>query len=194
MILAAGASSRMHREKMLIPVGGKSLLQWIVDAAILSNLTEIVVVIKPSLCHLPNLCSIQKPRLKWVVNEAPELGMSSSIRLGIEKVSADSAGALVILGDQPLLNPGTINKLISVFAENTQQIVAPLVNRFRTTPVLFPRFLFDELRSIKGDQGGRSLIEKHRNAMTLVDCSADYNDLDLDSPTDLQEFYKLVTP
>lgn len=125
-------------------------------------------------------------------NTAYAEGMSTSLHKGIqtlmnqdnhpgqETVETDLApstsfptiqcgGALVLLGDQPLITPTLLNQLIEAKYTTGQRIIAPFYNGKRRNPVLFDADLFPELLTTTGDEGGRSIIEKHRAEMGILD-------------------------
>lgn len=124
-------------------------------------------------------------------NTAYAQGMSTSLHKGIrilmnqgnhpgqETIETDLApivspptiqcdGALVLLGDQPLVTPALLNQLIEAKYTTGQRIIAPFYNGKRRNPVLFDADLFPELLTTTGDEGGRSIIEKHRAEMGIL--------------------------
>jgi molybdenum cofactor cytidylyltransferase len=78
-------------------------------------------------------------------------------------------GTLVLLGDQPLITPVLLNQLIEMKYTTGKRIIAPFYNGKRGHPVLFDAGLFPELLTITGDEGGRSVIEKHRTEVGILD-------------------------
>jgi molybdenum cofactor cytidylyltransferase len=78
------------------------------------------------------------------------------------------AGALVLLGDQPLITPALLNELIEMKYATGKRIIAPFYNGKRGNPVLFDADLFPELLTITGDEGARSIIEKYRTEMAIL--------------------------
>ena len=56
----------------------------------------------------------------------------------------------------------------------------------RGNPCIFPKAYFDELCSLSGDKGGRSVIERHEDALVLFEVDA--SELrDVDTPKDISE-------
>jgi molybdenum cofactor cytidylyltransferase len=89
--------------------------------------------------------------------------------LTISFPATQCAGALVLLGDQPLITPALLNKLIEMKYTTGKRIIAPFYNGKRGNPVLFDADLFPELLTITGDEGARSIIEKYRTEMGMLD-------------------------
>src|SRR5205085_8061892 len=97
-------------------------------------------------------------------------GMSTSMRLGLEFLisidippgSPSPDSALIMLGDQPLIPSQVIDMLIQARHTTGKRIIAPLYDGKRGSPVLFEASLFPELLAVIGDEGGRSILERHR--------------------------------
>jgi molybdenum cofactor cytidylyltransferase len=117
--------------------------------------------------------------------------MSSSLRIGIQTLltndykkeympyKADSA--LIVLGDQPLITPQVIDTLISVYRTTGMPIVAPLYKGKRGSPVLFDKSLFSELTEVTGDEGGRTVLERHSHEVELIEMGDAWANYDVDT-------------
>ena len=93
-----------------------------------------------------------------------------------DQFEADSA--LIMLGDQPLITARVIDTLIDTWRTKRKRIVAPLYGGKRGGPTLFAASLFGELMEVSGDEGGRSVLEKHREEVETVevgDVAASYD-------------------
>jgi molybdenum cofactor cytidylyltransferase len=95
-----------------------------------------------------------------VLNPRYAEGQSTSLRAGIDALSADAEAVVVALGDQPLPDPIVVGLLVEAFRRTGQPVVVTRYRPERGHPVLFARSVFDELRAITGDQGGRSVIAR----------------------------------
>jgi molybdenum cofactor cytidylyltransferase len=170
VVLAAGTSSRMGRQKLLLPVGeGRPLIRLSVERVVAAGLDEVVVVlgrdadeVAAALAGLP---------IRTVLNSRYAEGQSTSLRAGLEALRPGTEATVVALGDQPLPDPGLIGRLVAAFRETGQPVVVPRYRDGRGNPVLFAAALFDELRAVTGDQGGRGVIaaEPGRVAEVAVD-------------------------
>jgi molybdenum cofactor cytidylyltransferase len=77
-------------------------------------------------------------------------------------------GALVLLGDQPLITSALLDQLIEMKYATGKRIVAPFYEGQRRNPVLFDADLFPELLTTTGDEGGRSVIAKYHTEVGML--------------------------
>lgn len=125
-------------------------------------------------------------KLYTVINPNPERGMASSLRVGLSAVRAGTAGAMVILGDQPWLQVHVIDGLMQTFLDSASRIAVPTVRGRRTTPVIFPSVLFPELMNETGDVGGRNVLNRHCDKIVYSELGSGYDDSDFDTPEDVK--------
>jgi molybdenum cofactor cytidylyltransferase len=67
---------------------------------------------------------------------------------------------VVALGDQPAVSPGVVDRVIDAWRTTGKSMVVPVYAGVRGHPVLFAREVFEELRAVRGDQGGREVIAR----------------------------------
>jgi molybdenum cofactor cytidylyltransferase len=165
ILLAAGESKRMGRNKLLLAWGKGTLFDRCLHVLLRSDLDEVVAVLNPESLDLRNrierLPRVSKRKVRIILNPCFQQGMSSSIRVGIRHIHPESDGALFALGDQPLLRAGTINALIRAFDGGRNKIAVPFYKGRRGNPVLIGRTYFKELMQTRGDSGGRLILEHH---------------------------------
>ena len=127
--------------------------------------------------------------VRFVENLEPEAGQGSSIVCGVSALAPGVRAALIALGDQPALPPEVIPRLLETFTQTGKAIVAPLYRGVQGNPVLFAASVFPELRSLTGDRGARSVVEKDPSRVALVP-------FDLPMPADLDtlEDYERLRP
>jgi molybdenum cofactor cytidylyltransferase len=179
VVLAVGRAKSLGQEKLLLPLRGKPVLQWVLESALASDLDEIVCVTR-ELASARNQLNLSDERLFWLTNYAADRGQSTSVISGLWATNPKSEGVMFLVGDQPLIRKKLINSLIEKFRTGSAWIVAPSFNREPRNPVLFRRNLFPELLQLSGDRGGRVLIEKHRNNTALVEWKDETPFLDID--------------
>jgi CTP:molybdopterin cytidylyltransferase MocA len=189
VVLAAGASKRMGSAKQLLDVGGKSLLQIVVDNLWQSQVSEIIVVLGSSADEIRS--QLQLDNVRVVVNEAHEQGMGTSVSAGIAAVNSLSAAALVILADQPFVRAPTFDLLIGHYRESKARIVLPMFQGFRGNPVLIDRALFPELLKLTGDVGCRAIFGSHTGDILKVPVDDVGVLLDVDTKADLERFRQI---
>jgi len=184
VVLAAGGARRLGRLKQLLPWGGRTMIEHVVDTVLASTVDEVVVVlgcqaaaVQPALANRP---------VRSVVNAAWEEGLATSLRAGLAAVSPQAEAALFVLGDQPRLTAQTIDRLLAHYRATRCPIVVPVYRGRRGNPVLFARSLFPELLTLQGDVGGRVLLEKQRADIAEVDVGSDEILLDVDTLEDYE--------
>ena len=186
IILAAGSSSRMGdgRHKLLLPLGSRAVLTHVVSAALASQAQPIIVVLGHQAEQVRASISeyTLHPALTLIENPDYLQGMSSSLHAGIRALMTDHIdGAIILLGDQPLMTPQIIDRLIETKRTTGQPIIAPLYSGKRGNPVLFDAILFPELLGVTGDEGGRRVIERHRQEIATVEVTDAMASYDVDT-------------
>ena len=186
IILAAGSSTRMGGpNKLLAELAGKKLVRIAVEQALASKATEVVVVTG----HQADLVAqaLSGLNVKLVFNPDFAGGLASSVKAGVAAVPETADGALICLGDMPLIDAGLIDRLIDAFApDRGNLIVLPVAEGRRGNPVLWSRRFFGELMTLEGDVGARHLIAKHGEAVAEVPVEGDSAFLDIDTPQALE--------
>jgi molybdenum cofactor cytidylyltransferase len=165
------------RNKLLQEVDGQPLLLHAVDAAEGSRARPVVVVTGHDHANVAAL--LRSRRLRTVHNPAHETGMASSLRTGLSALPGDVDGVVVLLGDMPGIQAGTVDRLIAAFdPDGGAAIVAASVHGRRGNPVLLARRFFPEIREIEGDQGAKPILQAYPDQVRLVECDDAFTDLD----------------
>ncbi|WP_150523725.1 NTP transferase domain-containing protein [Roseibium sediminis] len=180
VVLAAGKSSRMGGpNKLLAHLDGKPVLRHVVEAAIGADLAEIAVVyghmhdrVQGALADLPVIAAY---------NPDYADGMASSIRTGMNALSPELDGVLILLGDMPRITTGDMKALTNAMTETGKGIVMATADGKRGNPVLWDRRFFADLRALEGDIGGRNLVSDHPEQVAEVEIGGAAR-LDLDTP------------
>lgn len=167
VILAAGASSRLGRPKQMLELGGAPMLRHTVRHALESAAAEVVVVLGNQADAVR--AAVGEMGQRTVVNPDFAAGQSTSLVAGIRAVDTGSAAAIIMLGDQPTVEPALLNRLIERFGEAGPAIVQPVYEGVPGNPVLFRRNLFPELLAVTGDQGAREIIRSRRHPVDRID-------------------------
>ncbi len=95
--------------------------------------------------------------------------------------TSQTDSALIILGDQPMITSRVIDTLIIAYRAKGKRLVAPLYDGKRGSPVLFDMSLFPELLQVTGDEGGRTVLESHREELELVEMGDTVANYDVDT-------------
>jgi molybdenum cofactor cytidylyltransferase len=186
IVLAAGRSTRMGGpNKLLAEIDGKKLVRIVAEQALASKASEVIVVTG----HQADLIEQALKGLKVKFARNPDFagGLASSVKAGISAVPANADGALVCLGDMPLISARLIDQLIETFAPDRGHLIAlPVSDGRRGNPVLWSRRFFRELMTLDGDIGARHLIAKHAEAVAEVPVEGNSAFLDIDTPQALE--------
>jgi len=187
IVLAAGNSSRMGRNKLVEIVRGKPLIRQAVDAAIASRLDHVLVVTG----HEPD--AIRKALTGTSVtithNEKFQEGLSASLRAGIAAVPEECDGAMILLGDMPDISPALIDRLMAAFdPAHGRAICVATARDGRGHPVLWDRSFFPELIAVTGDKGARELLGTHAGQVVEIHSGDDAPLTDIDTPDALAAY------
>jgi molybdenum cofactor cytidylyltransferase len=187
IILAAGRSTRMGGpNKLLAELNGKTLVRIVAEQAVASKATSVTVVTGHQAAEVEK--ALAGLKVKFVHNPDFAEGLAGSVKSGIAAVPSDADGAVVCLGDMPLIDTRLIDRLIESFApDRGSLIVVPVSDGRRGNPVLWSRRFFGELMTLDGDIGARHLIMKHGEAVAEVPVEGHGAFLDIDTPQALAE-------
>jgi len=166
ILLGAGESRRMGFDKLSLPWGKETVFERCLETLLRSRVQEVVIVRGPRNSAMRN--RFHGKTIKMVTNPHPRAGMSCSIRTGLRAIRLGSDGILIALGDQPFLKARTINALIRAFDREKERIIIPAFQGKTGHPVIFHKAYKKELMNLKGDVGGRSIIERHRENVRVV--------------------------
>ena len=184
LVLAAGRSSRMRRNKLLLPVDGTPMVARTVDALHASAATDIVVVTGHQADAVRQVLADRA--VAFVHNPDYAGGLSTSLKAGLAALPEDADGVLVCLGDMPLVGPAHLDKLIAAFNPVEGRLICvPTHDGKRGNPVLWARRFFAEMAGLSGDVGARGLLERHADAICEVAMSDAGVLLDVDTPAAL---------
>jgi CTP:molybdopterin cytidylyltransferase MocA len=188
VVLAAGASSRMGgSDKLLLEFDGRPMVRHAIEAASEGGCHQVVVV-------------YASEQVKRAVDGAAELvhnpragtGMSSSLKVGLAALRLDMEGALILLGDQPLVGSRAVIALLRSWRrEGSRPAVAMSGEGSRkwTPPVVIARDLWSEVNALEGDVGARQLFDAHPELLDLVPAAGRPDDID--TPDDYAKIVRL---
>ena len=186
IILAAGRSTRMGGpNKLLAELGGKPLVRIVTEQALASKARGVIVVTG----HQAELVekALTGLDVKFVRNPDFAQGLASSVKAGVTAVAGDADGAVICLGDMPMISAQLIDHLIDAFAPDRGNLITvPVSDNRRGNPVLWSRRFFSELMTLDGDIGARHLIAKHNEAVAEVPVEGFGAFLDIDTPQALE--------
>jgi molybdenum cofactor cytidylyltransferase len=183
VVLAAGTSSRMGRNKLFLPLGGTSVLRRAVASAREAGLDPVLVVLGHESGRA--LAELEGLPCTPVLNAEYAKGMNTSVRAGISAVPAGATGAVVMLADMPFVTAGMVRSLVDRFRAGEAPLVVSTYGEVLAPPILYGRALFEELRALGGDGCGKRVVKAHR--AEAVEMAWPPSALaDLDVPEDLE--------
>jgi len=179
VILAAGMSTRLGRPKQLLEIDGKALVAHVTDAALMSALDAVIVVVGHRARAVE--AALGARMVRFCLNARFAEGQSTSLVSALDAVPPETDAVVVLLSDQPTVQPTVIDRLLAKRRETDAVIAMAAYGGTTSHPVLFGRELFGELREIEGDQGARDVIRRHRAEVVSVDGGADAPPPDVDT-------------
>ncbi|MCC7281814.1 MAG: molybdopterin-binding/glycosyltransferase family 2 protein [Acetobacteraceae bacterium] len=186
IVLAAGRSRRMApRNKLLIAgADGRAMIARVVDNVLESRAEPVVVVTGHQAGEVE--AALAGRHVLYAHNPAFADGLSSSLRTGLAALAPDTEGALVVLGDMPLVAGAMLDRLIDAFdPDEDRAIVLPTFNGKQGNPMLWARQFFPAMAALSGDVGARHLAAENAEATFAVEIGDDAVLRDFDTPETL---------
>lgn len=184
VLLAAGASSRMGRQKLLLPLGGETVIRHVAEN-ILQVARPLVVVtgregagISSALCGLSDVIIADNPRWREGMVSSAQTGIGSLLR-----ICPDCPGFFLHHADKPFVLPDVFQALAARASGDARQ-VALIASRHGVAghPVYFPSGYIPALMAIAGGERLKSVIDQLGGIQ--VECGSDAVLEDIDRPDD----------
>jgi molybdenum cofactor cytidylyltransferase len=182
IVLAAGRSRRMGRQKLLLPYGGRTVIGHVVDQVRGGPVDRTLIVAGAD--HDGVAAALAGREVSLVRNPDPEAEMLSSVRCGLRAVPRDCEAVLVALGDQPSLTSELVRVLIEAYRDSRRLIVVPVHGGRRGHPLLFSMRFAQEIQSRYDDVGLRGLLAEHSDDLLEVEAESEAVLMDVDTPED----------
>ncbi len=188
LLLAAGQSRRMGGpNKLLAEIPGSSpgtgvpMVARVAQRLLASRARPIVAVLGNRADEVDT--ALGRLPVERVRNPDFADGLSTSLRRGLAALPDELDGAVVCLGDMPLISGRHLDRLIAAFNPlEGRAIVVPTRHGKRGNPVLWARRFFPEMARISGDVGARHLIGEHAELVAEVEMDDDAILVDIDTP------------
>ena len=190
IILAAGQSKRMkEKNKLLINIDNKKMIESIVNSAIKSNASNNIIVLGHQNKKIEKYISKD---ITIIINEEYKKGLSTSLKKGVSALPEECDAAIIILGDMPKITSDLINSLIKNFdPKNNKYIAAPTYNGKRGNPILVGRKYFPDILNLKGDKGAKNILDKNSKYINNVPQKDSFSLIDIDTQKDYEKFNNL---
>ncbi|MFY9151900.1 MAG: NTP transferase domain-containing protein [Prolixibacteraceae bacterium] len=189
LILAAGKSTRMGTQKLLLDYENSSIIKSIVTKSLNSNASQTYVVTGSHKHEIRN--ELEGLAVEFVENERFEEGMLSSVQAGVSAIPETTDGMLILLGDQPMVSTQLINRLITSFRKTEKCLIIPTFNGRRGHPVLISSKYKNQISSLNPEVGLRELFAKYSHDILEVEAGTSEILNDIDTPEDYRRETKL---
>lgn len=184
IILAAGKSSRMGMQKLLLPIDGVTIIKTIAEKSINSVIDTTIVVLGSHKNEIQE--ELKELPLQLIENVQYESGMLSSVQKGISTITKNIDGVLILLGDQPMVPTDLINRLIAVFNKTSKGIIVPTFEGKRGHPLLIDKKYFKEINTLNSEVGLRELLLTNSNDILEIAVQTNVILKDIDTQNDYQ--------
>jgi molybdenum cofactor cytidylyltransferase len=166
VVLAAGSSTRMGRNKLLLELDGEPLVRRAVRAALDASLGWVVAVlgheadrVREALAGLP---------CRTVVNPDHAQGVRVSLQAGIREVPQEAASAVVVLADMPFVTADMIAAVAARYRQGGAPLVVSEYGSVNAPPTLYDRAFFPELLTMTGEGCGKQVVRRHQQEAASV--------------------------
>jgi molybdenum cofactor cytidylyltransferase len=182
LVLGAGASSRFGGPKQLLPYRGSTLLGWVVNQAQQARgLDEVIVVLGRAADEIRE--KVLFGNAKVVENPVFGEGCASSYRAGIAALDPRSDAIMIILGDQPGVDPETIDRVADEWRQGDGQVALASYRGRKGHPMLFAKPLFGQLAGLHGDKAAWKLVDANPDLVRIIPFDRPFPE-DIDTPED----------
>ncbi|NMB08083.1 MAG: NTP transferase domain-containing protein [Tissierellia bacterium] len=182
IILASGYSRRMKKDKLIMNIKDKPMVEWVIKAAVDSKLDEVILVYRT--VKVKEIGT--KYGIKTLYNPKAYLGQSEGLKLGV-RYAQNSSAYMFLVGDMPYINSQLIDKLIDEYKKNLDSLIVPFYNGKQGMPTIFPSLYRESLLNTSGDKGGRDIIKENFNSVKKVYIKEGKLGLDIDNLEDMKK-------
>lgn len=179
VIMASGLGRRFGGNKLMADFKGKPLLQWILDVTEGIFGRRIVVTRHE---EVRKLCLRQE--IDVIYHTLP--CRNDTVRLGLQEIARDVEGCMFCPGDQPLLQMDTVASLALNAVNEGKMIWRAAYGDNEGSPVLFPKWTFQELLTLPEGKGGSYIVKKYPGQVRSLSVRDRYELMDIDTPEDLK--------
>ena len=168
ILLAAGQSKRMGGDNKLIKKYNKKyLINYIVGTLIKSKIDKIIIVLGFQSPKVRKITA-KNEKINFIYNKNYKSGISSSIKVGLKRVSKKNIGFLIVQADMPLISKNIINSICYVVKKNRKEIIAPTYKGKMGNPIGFKYSMVKILNKVKKDTGAKKIILRNKKRLGFI--------------------------
>jgi molybdenum cofactor cytidylyltransferase len=187
VVLAAGASTRMGVQKLLLPLAGEPLVRRTVRQVCEAGFDDVLVVLGRE--ALRTQSAIAGLSCRFATNQAYATGMGSSFRTAVDHLE-ESEAAMFALADQPFVTTLQYRWVLDTYRQHPGGIVSVRYGDVTAPPHLFAREFFPDLATL--ENGARPVLERHAHRCIVLEFPPDEL-VDIDTPQDYEHAQRLAT-
>lgn len=180
VVLAAGASTRMGAQKLLLPLGDEPLVRRVAREVCDASFDDVLVVVGSHSAQI--LRAVEGLPIRHAVNEDFATGMGSSFRTAVAHLPRSTA-AMFALGDQPFVTSVQYRAVLNAYQQHGSPIVCIRYGDVIAPPHLFSREYFSELARL--EHGARPVLLRHQSDATVLTFPPDLL-MDIDTLADYE--------
>jgi molybdenum cofactor cytidylyltransferase len=186
LILAAGESRRMGRDKALLTYHRRTFLETLIENLRAAGIAKVVVVLGH---HAENIQrEVNLAAVQVVVNHEYQRGQTSSLQLGLAAAAADRPEAIILcLVDHPAISCEVIRKLTERYESTRPPVIIPTHGGVRGHPIVISQTLFSELLALPPHEAANTVIRKYRDATQFVEVTDPGVLIDVDDPATYEQ-------
>lgn len=170
IIPAAGLSTRMHKYKPLLKLGNLTIVEQTISILKKSGINDIIVVTGHNREQIEPI--IQSAGARPVFNKKFKTGMLGSIKTGVNALSSQCIGFLLLPVDIPLIRPSSIKTILSAFNKTREHIIIPQFNDEPGHPPVIPAWLRSQILNLEENSNLGTLLlslKQHIKKQTIHD-------------------------
>ncbi len=192
IVLAAGKSTRMKENKLILKLNGDTLIEHVVKVVKESNADEVVVVLGYEAMKIKE--HLAKIGCKLAINENYMKGQSESVKVGLSAISSNTEAVMILPADVALIEPESINRVVEEYTRSKSRIVIASHQQQSGHPILLDRALFPEVSKIDEDtQGLKAVINRHRAEINYVEVDTENVLTDIDTREEFDKRFRRTT-
>lgn len=188
IVLAAGSSTRMGTQKLLLPYRDDTIIGTVVNQVIASKVDQVMVVLGAD--HLEVKAALKGRSVEFCHNREHFGGMLSSVMCGVRSLPENANAALVFLGDQPEITSKVTDTVIEAYNEDIKGIVVPIHEHRRGHPLLIDLKYRKEIERLDLEKGLRALMHLFPEDVLEVEVDAPGILVDIDTRDDYSKALK----
>ena len=189
LVLAAGLGTRMGQQKLLLPCGPCTLIEYIIAQVIGGGVDACLVITGRDHDRIKPLVETLGGRAVFNPGSI-DGGMLSSVRYGLSNAPSNTTGFLVCLGDQPGISSVMVRDMLDKIRQDKPPILTPVHQGKRGHPLFFEAGFRPEIMEKYDDVGLKGLLATHPHLVTEWEYPDDGILMDLDTPLDYENLMK----